>query len=351
MNYDIFISYRREGGYETAKHLYDLLTRDGYRVSFDIDTLRNGNFDDELYDRIDQCKDFLLILDKNAFAKTLSGRINPKEDWLRLELARAIERKKNVVPIFLTGFDGFPPNLPSDISAVTKKHAPKYDKYYFNDFYNKLKRDFLISKPHSYKWLYVCLLLALVAFVAYFAYNPWNNDAQGNVGAPSTAIVSESYGNDDAKEVNYTVSGDMKEPEPASETGNARHFTFEGIPLNMDIRAFTKRMIQNGYELKAKATHNCTYTYQRNGKLYFAVWDEQTDKVFMVEWIIDKNDIDKNDLYMMYADEYGEIPSTFSADYDAITFDDGAILFGEDENSDYIVIFIDKVNSNNYRLI
>ena len=43
MKYDIFISYRREGGYDTAKHLNDLLVRDGYRVSFDIDTLRNGD--------------------------------------------------------------------------------------------------------------------------------------------------------------------------------------------------------------------------------------------------------------------------------------------------------------------
>ena len=27
-NYEIFISYRRKGGYETAKHLYDLLTKE-----------------------------------------------------------------------------------------------------------------------------------------------------------------------------------------------------------------------------------------------------------------------------------------------------------------------------------
>lgn len=46
--YDIFISYRREGGYDTAKHLNDLLVRDGYRVSFDIDTLRNGPFDKQI---------------------------------------------------------------------------------------------------------------------------------------------------------------------------------------------------------------------------------------------------------------------------------------------------------------
>ena len=54
MAYDIFISYRRCGGFETAKHLYDLLTKDGYRVSFDIDTLRNGDFDTEL------CEEFWL---------------------------------------------------------------------------------------------------------------------------------------------------------------------------------------------------------------------------------------------------------------------------------------------------
>ena len=45
MKYDVFISYRRDGGYETAKHLYDLLSREGYSVSFDIDTLRNCDFD------------------------------------------------------------------------------------------------------------------------------------------------------------------------------------------------------------------------------------------------------------------------------------------------------------------
>ena len=55
MKYDVFISYRREGGYDTAKHLNDLLVRDGYRVSFDIDTLRNGDFDVQLLERIEEC--------------------------------------------------------------------------------------------------------------------------------------------------------------------------------------------------------------------------------------------------------------------------------------------------------
>ena len=41
--YDVFISYRRDGGAETAKHLRDVLTERGYRVFFDTDSLRSGD--------------------------------------------------------------------------------------------------------------------------------------------------------------------------------------------------------------------------------------------------------------------------------------------------------------------
>lgn len=94
MKYDIFISYRRKGGYETAKHLYDLFSKDGYRVSFDLDTLRNGDFDQALLKRIDQCSDFILILSKGAFARTLDPAFNPRQDWLRIELAYALKNRK-----------------------------------------------------------------------------------------------------------------------------------------------------------------------------------------------------------------------------------------------------------------
>jgi hypothetical protein len=116
--YDIFLSYRRNGGYVTAKHLYDLLSRDGYNVSFDIDTLRNGDFDVELLKRIDECTDFIVILNKDVFVRTLDQSVNIKQDWLRNELAYALEKGKNVIPIMLEGFTEFPENLPADIARV-----------------------------------------------------------------------------------------------------------------------------------------------------------------------------------------------------------------------------------------
>ena len=108
MKYDVFISYRRDGGYDTAKHLNDLLVRDGYKVSFDIDTLRNGDFDTQLLERIEQCKDFILIVDKHAFDRTLDPSFDPKKDWLRCELAHALKYNKNIIPVFLSGVSGFP---------------------------------------------------------------------------------------------------------------------------------------------------------------------------------------------------------------------------------------------------
>ena len=142
MKYDIFISYRRKGGFETAKHLYDLLSRDGYYVSFDIDTLRNGDFDTALLGRIEECTDFILILNEGAFDRTLDESFDPNNDWLRCELAHALKHNKNIIPVMLEGFTGFPDNLPSDISKVVRKNGPKYDHYYFDDFYKKMKQMF-----------------------------------------------------------------------------------------------------------------------------------------------------------------------------------------------------------------
>ncbi len=144
--YDIFLSYRRRGGFETAKHLFDLLTRDGYSVSFDIDTLRAGDFDTTLLQRIDQCTDFILILDREAFDRTLDPTFDRNKDWMRIELAYALEKGKNIIPVMLSGFTEFPDELPADIAAVRRKNGPKYDQYYFDAFYAKLLR-FLDSRP------------------------------------------------------------------------------------------------------------------------------------------------------------------------------------------------------------
>lgn len=174
MKYDVFISYRREGGYDTAKHLNDLLVRDGYKVSFDIDTLRSGDFDTQLYARIDQCKDFILIVDQHAFDRTLNPNFDPSKDWLRNELAYALKKNKNVIPVFLSGVFTFPDNLPSDIARVSMKHGPEYNRFYFNDFYKSLKERFLHKKSRNNLYIIVGIaaVLSFICFGITILYSP-----------------------------------------------------------------------------------------------------------------------------------------------------------------------------------
>lgn len=168
--YDIFISYRRAGGFATANHIYDKLTQDGYAVSFDTHNLREGDFDATLLERIDQCDDFILIVDKQTFDQTLDANADPNQDWLRIELAHALQKKKNIIPILLSDVKGFPANLPDDIAGVTTKNGPEYNKYYFEEFCGRLKT-FLHSRPslrqkssRRNKWMVatICSLIALL---------------------------------------------------------------------------------------------------------------------------------------------------------------------------------------------
>ena len=136
--YDVFISYRRIGGFDTAGRINDLLVQDGYSVSYDIDTLREGRFDKQLLERVEQCVDLILIVDRNAFARTLDPATDPQDDWLRQELAYALKLKKNVIPVLLAGAE-FPKGLPDDIREVCFRQGPKHTNEYFDSFYKKLK--------------------------------------------------------------------------------------------------------------------------------------------------------------------------------------------------------------------
>lgn len=92
---DIFISYRRrEGGYEYAGRIYERLSRFGYRVFMD-ERLNSGSFDEEIQKRICQCKDFLLVISPDSLEKK-SGN-----DYYIKEIAIALEKNKNIIPIFL----------------------------------------------------------------------------------------------------------------------------------------------------------------------------------------------------------------------------------------------------------
>ena len=68
MKYDVFISYRKKVSGDKPELLWQILEHEGYksRVSFDKDNLE-GEFDLGLINRIDNCKDFILLIFPNTF--------------------------------------------------------------------------------------------------------------------------------------------------------------------------------------------------------------------------------------------------------------------------------------------
>ena len=137
--YDVFLSYRRKGGWTLAELLYTLMKNEGYRVSFDIDNIRGGLFNEQIYERIDKCKDFIVILDKHAFDRCIDPEFDKDNDWMRLELAYAIKKMKNIIPVLKPDFNGFPKKLPDDIKNISLYNAIICDYESFKPKYIKIK--------------------------------------------------------------------------------------------------------------------------------------------------------------------------------------------------------------------
>jgi len=174
--FKIFISYRRKGGYDTAKLIYERLKMDGYSVSFDLDTLENGNFGNELQKRIKKCKDFIIILNTGIFDCFTEPDYNPKDDWVRIEIECALKEKKNIVPLKMEDF-AYPKRLPSDIKDITRINAIDLSPEHFEAAYEKLKSTFLISKPnwkirHKKRMIsFVFIVFFLAAAYLFFTIN------------------------------------------------------------------------------------------------------------------------------------------------------------------------------------
>ncbi|MCL1824274.1 MAG: TIR domain-containing protein, partial [Oscillospiraceae bacterium] len=110
--YDVFLSYRRDGGETTAILLRDRLVSKGYNVFLDIESLNSGSFNKKLLSVIEDCVDFIVVCSKGSLDRCIN-----EDDWVRLEIAHALNNNKNVVPVMLRGFE-WPDVLPAEIDAL-----------------------------------------------------------------------------------------------------------------------------------------------------------------------------------------------------------------------------------------
>lgn len=143
LKYDVFISYRRDGGDTLAQLLYDRLTSRGYSVFLDIESLRSGLFNEALLSIIDECRDVVLILPPEALERCR----NPG-DWVYLELTHALKRGKNIVPVLMRGFH-WPEEMPQGLEQLRNFNGVQDSKDYFDAVMDKLAL-LLTSKPSAF---------------------------------------------------------------------------------------------------------------------------------------------------------------------------------------------------------
>ena len=138
--YDVFVSYRRDKGSEVARFLAERLSKRGYRVFLDVDSLGSGEWGKELQQRIDECPDFVAIVTDGYFVRCA----NP-DDVVRKEIARALETRATVIPLFV-GDGKIPLDLPAEISGISSHNGVRYLHEYANQAIDKVC-GFLQSAP------------------------------------------------------------------------------------------------------------------------------------------------------------------------------------------------------------
>lgn len=162
--YDIFISYRRSS-YDIANLIATRLKSAGYNVFFDMEALRSGKFNEQLFEVIDNCKDFVVVLPPNALDRCVN-----ENDWVRLEVCRAMQQKKNIVPVMLNGFEWLNP-MPTGMEELRNYQAlTATSTEYFDMAMERLQQKYLKSKPHLFlrKWVRgsLAVLISLLTILA-----------------------------------------------------------------------------------------------------------------------------------------------------------------------------------------
>ena len=128
MKYDIFISYRHEGGVDKAHILKQHLCSLGYDVFFDHEACRSvvNGFETTILTAIEVASVFILVLSPGCF-----DECDNEENWVRKEIEHAIRCNKNIIPVSIADeqidFDKLPPETPASIRHLANYHFAKID--------------------------------------------------------------------------------------------------------------------------------------------------------------------------------------------------------------------------------
>ena len=141
---DLFISYRRSTGIDIARSINSALQQKEYYSFFDLDSIREGDFPEIIYQNIARSDNFLIVLSQNS----LDRCVDSERDWVRRELSEAIKRDKNIIPVKCSGFE-YPDCLPEDIEKIRTIQSIPYNGLNFPDTIEKIVNRLKDSKGNA----------------------------------------------------------------------------------------------------------------------------------------------------------------------------------------------------------
>jgi len=145
MNAKLFINYRREDSAPYAGRLYDHLTaylgKD--QVFIDINQIEPGeDFVEVIKNKVGSCDIAIVMIGPRWLGATdESGkrRLDDKEDFVRIEIVAALQRKIRVIPVLVGGAQ-MPGNkdLPEALAPLSRRNAIELSETRYQDDVNRL---------------------------------------------------------------------------------------------------------------------------------------------------------------------------------------------------------------------
>ncbi len=141
----VFISYRHTNA-PWALVISKDLTHHGYDVFLDFTGIKGGDFERAILANIEARPHFVVLLTPSALK-----RCHEPGDWLRREIERALELKRNIVPLMLEGFDfksrTIARQLTGALAFLPRYNALSVPVEYFDEAMKKLREDRLNVMP------------------------------------------------------------------------------------------------------------------------------------------------------------------------------------------------------------
>lgn len=134
----VFLSYRRTNA-TWALAIFQDLTQNGFDVFFDFKGIASGDFESIILENIKSRAHFIVLLTPSALE-----RCDDSQDWLRREIETALDTRRNIVPLFLDGFDfGASDQLIGRLADLRRYNGLPVPVDYFSEAMARLRDKFL----------------------------------------------------------------------------------------------------------------------------------------------------------------------------------------------------------------